>query len=161
MNKGCQACDFKLIRCSQASWINDISTNTRRHSTVNSPVGRPLSRPPEAFNGCLHLTGRNKRPWAASDVQDTPLQYKVGERKPKPQTSLLVEWSNTGTSCPERFSKEVFPQMKLVNNSTGISYLGATTSPFLKEHGLLPSKLQWQSAALTQSSQEQIWWSIK
>lgn len=51
--KGWQACDFKLVRCSQASWTNYISTSTLRHSTVSSPVGRPFSRLPAHFNSCL------------------------------------------------------------------------------------------------------------
>lgn len=79
----------------------------------------------------------------------------------KMPTFLLRGWPNTVTTCPEWFPEEAFPQLNLINNSTGVLYLRATTSPFLKEHCLLPSKLQWQSAALTQSSQEQICWRIK
>lgn len=85
-----------------------------------------------------------------------------GVKKPTQlQSSLLRGWSSTGTSCPYRFPEEVFPQLNLVNNSTGVLYLRATTSLFLKEHCLPPSKLQRQSAALTQSSQEQTHWSVR
>lgn len=95
--------------------------------------------------------GKYRTPYISIRGKKTPTKW---------QPPLLWGWPNIRTTCPEWFPEEVLPQLNLVNHFTGVLYLRATTSPFLKEHCLLPSKLQ-QSTALTDSSQEQNSWSIK
>ena len=55
-----------------------------------------------------------------------------GQKILKPQPSFLGWRSNTGISCPEGFPEEVFPQLNLVNNSTGVYTSEQQPHPFWK-----------------------------